>query len=77
MNKIRRNELGNILERLDALMCDLETIKDNEQEAYDNLPESLQSSDRGDLMCENIDDLESAYDNLQDVCDKINDIVYR
>ena len=47
MNKDRRkqiDEAGSVLQ--DALAL-IEQIRDDEQEAYDNMPESLQQSDRG------------------------------
>jgi len=47
---------------------------DEEQDAYDNLPENIQASDRGDLMMQNVDSLQEAVDGLEDVYDKIDTI---
>lgn len=45
---------------------DLQEICDEEQEAFDNLPEGIQCSDRGDAMQECIEALESAVNSCED-----------
>ena len=42
MNKDRRERIQNIIDQLTDLETEIEKIQDEEQEAYDNLPESLQ-----------------------------------
>ena len=71
MNRIRRKSLRTILGQIDELSTVLETVKEalqdvlnEEQEAYDNLPEGLQESDRGQQMQEYIDALEGVVDSL-------------
>ncbi|MEJ5966277.1 hypothetical protein [Flavonifractor porci] len=71
MNRIRRKSLRTILGQMDELSTVLETVKEalqdvlnEEQEAYDNLPEGLQESDRGQQMQEYIDALEGVVDSL-------------
>lgn len=57
MNRIRRRSLKAILGQLDELSTVLETVKEalqdvlnEEQEAYDNLPEGLQDAEREQQM---------------------------
>lgn len=57
------------------LQTALEELKDAEQEAFDNLPESLQYSERGEAMQSYIENLEYAYDNLQDAIDNISEVL--
>ena len=64
MNRIRRKSLKAILGQMDELSTVLETVKEalqdvlnEEQEAYDNLPERLQEADRGQQMQEYIETL--------------------
>jgi hypothetical protein len=64
MNKQRRNALSAIEKKIDELVSELYDIKDEEQDAFDNLPEGLQMSERGDLMQENIDNLHSIIADL-------------
>ena len=87
MNRIRRKELANVvalLEELDALREQireqLSAIQDDEQEALDNMPESIQESEKGEQMQEYIDtmenvtgeldliDIEDLIDQLQEIC---------
>ena len=58
MNKDRRK-------RLQAVYDDLVAVIDDEQEAYDNLPESFQDGDQGELMTGGIELLESARDEIE------------
>lgn len=39
MNKKRREEISEIIEQLEGLMSEVEILKDEESEAYENLPE--------------------------------------
>lgn len=73
MNKARRLTLSKIVENLRILQEELESVKDAEQEAFDNLPESLQYSSRGEDMEEAIDTLETAYDSLTDAIDSLEE----
>ena len=87
MNKIRRKELARIVEKLETLEAlrseiqeELEAVMDEEQEAFDNMPESLQESEKGQQMQEYIDAMESALDDLEEIDidsirDQIDDIV--
>lgn len=96
MNKARRKELTNlkdlieeiktdmqeVKDRIDEWKCDIESVKDEEEEAYDNLPESLQGSARGEIMQEAIADMETAMDgadtvigNLEESINGFDDIV--
>lgn len=77
MNKQRRKRLEDVVSRLEGCMSDLEFIKEEEQEAYDNLPESIQYSERGDAMQENVDDIDYVISDLDQVIDSVNNIINR
>lgn len=70
MNNERRKRLADIVTQLQALppideiKSDLEGIRDDEQEAYDNLPESLQNGERGEQMQAAISAMEEVIDAL-------------
>lgn len=70
MNKARRKELSRIAEELENLRDALDAVASEEREAYDNLPESLQESDRGCAM-------EEAVDELDDICGELDDLRQR
>lgn len=58
MNQARRKQLAEAL-------AIVETIRDEEQDSFQNLPESFQDGERGDLMQETIDDLDEAATQIQ------------
>ena len=47
MNKLRRKEIGKAIQLLDEAKEILETARDEEQEYFDSMPESLQGGDKG------------------------------
>ena len=74
MNAIRRKVIKSIVGRLltmDALrqkiMDELQQVMDEEMDAYDNMPESLQESERGEKMLECYDIMESVHDELDNL----------
>lgn len=62
MNKDRRDRIAKIKEALEDLRGQIEDLQLEEQEAFDNMPESLQQSERGQASEAAADALQSAYD---------------
>ena len=50
MNKIRINNLKKLDVRLEQLIHEFEKVLNDEQSAFENMPENLQSSERGEVM---------------------------
>lgn len=73
MNNDRRTRLGEVRDSLDDIITQIEELKDEEQEAYDNLPEGLQQSDRGDKMQTAIETMEEAISAIGDVQQTIDE----
>ena len=74
MNKARRKEIADIIDKLDALSDLIDEVKEatdsvmsDEQEYFDNMPGGLQESDRGMSTLEVLDQLDSAVNMLDDV----------
>ena len=67
MNNDRRARIQALINKLEDIKEDIDFIKDEEQEYYDNMPESIQAGERGDKAQEAIDNLESTLDYLNDV----------
>ena len=74
MNAMRRKRLyetrarlKDIEEGLLTLYDDLEQIRDEEQEALDNLHESLQESSKGEILQEAIDKMDEILEALDDI----------
>lgn len=55
MNKERRAKLVDLRDRLTGIKSEIEEVKDAEQDAFDNLPESLQASERGQIIEGNVE----------------------
>lgn len=67
MNKQRRNDLLDVVSSLEEAYDRLNEIRDEEQEALDNMPESLQTSSRGEAMQEAIDEMDSIAEGIESV----------
>lgn len=63
------------MELLEQARTIIEAVKDEEQDALDNLPESLQRSERGEAMECYIDAMEDVCDGITDASDTIGEIV--
>lgn len=75
MNKQRRKELTRIYNAIESLKDDLENIMCEEQESLDNMPESLQYSERGEQMTEYIKSMDNTLDCLNDALDYIDEVI--
>lgn len=77
MNKARRKELARIqgelstaLDTLNGLKADLENVRDEEQDYLDNMPESLQQSERGEMAQQAVSNLDQVIDALDGLLDE-------
>jgi flagellar biosynthesis chaperone FliJ len=75
MNNARRKEilavaarLADLVSELESVRSDLETIRDEEQDYLDVMPESFQNGDKGQVS-------QSAIDNLEQAIDCVNDLI--
>ena len=75
MNKSQRKQLNEWKDQLEEIKSCLETMQEDETEKLDNMPESLQESERGEAMQEAIENLESASSSLEEAIDYLNEIV--
>ena len=53
----------------------LDSVAEEEREAYDNLPEGIQFSERGERMEEIADAIEDVSRELSDQIDNLNDTI--
>jgi len=74
MNDKRRKELNNIFNELHSRVGQLDDLLNEEQDAYDNLPESLQNAEKGEQMQEYIDALDQAKSELEAVMDTLGQL---
>lgn len=76
MTNTRKAELRKAFREIDvtALMELVTEIRDEEQDRYDNLPESVQDGERGERMYEIIDALDNVVTALEEANDYINEL---
>lgn len=76
MTNTRKAELRKAFREIDvtALMELVTEIRDEEQDRYDNLPESVQDGERGERMSEIIDALDNVATALEEANDYINEL---
>lgn len=82
MNKQRREKIRQLKARFQDIQTELKqtsgelsSILSEEQDAFDNMPEGLQSSYRGMCSEDAIDSMEEANDKLDEVIELLNNIV--
>lgn len=74
MNKQRRKQLQEASKLIAQAQGIIESVKDGEQDAHDNLPESIMYGEKGQQMEEYIDMLDEAYGQCDDLMSIIDEI---
>ena len=83
MNRERRSRIRGLIKAFkdlsstiqNDLSSQVQDLHDLEEEAFDNMPESMQDSDRGTAMQDAMDELQSAVDLCAEASDAIDSIV--
>lgn len=73
MNKARRKQLAEIAEQMQELRERIELLQEEEQEGFDNLPESLQQGERGTAMEQAIEQMDSAMDAVDEALEALQE----
>lgn len=60
MNKARRKAIREVIAKLESLRDEVESLLNEEQDYYDNMPESFQNGDKGQAASDAISYMESA-----------------
>lgn len=83
MNNDRRKEISRIIEeiesavstakeKLEELQSDIESIRDEESDSYENLPEGIMYSERGEAMEQAVDNLDNAASSIEELIDAMD-----
>ena len=75
MNKMNRKQLSDLISRIETIHKELDEIKDGEEEKFDNMPENLQESEKGEALSEIIDFLDSASESLNESVESIQNAI--
>lgn len=75
MNNERRKQLRKLIEKIESLKDELETIESDEQEYFDAMPENLQGSINGMNSEEAIDKMADAIICVEEAIEIIEEII--
>lgn len=75
MNARRRKSITALIAELEDLQSTLDELAEEEREAYDNLPDSLQDSERGWSMSAAADCLEEAQSSFAEVLEQLEEAI--
>lgn len=73
MNNVRRKALQKIYAAIEEAKEELELIFDEEQEAFENIPENLEGSERYEAAENAVDNLDSAFSGLDEVLEYLEE----
>lgn len=77
MNKERRKQIEEVISKLEDIRDEIQWISEDEMEAYDALPESLQDGERGQQIYDNANDIEYQSSMVDAVICELQDIIER
>lgn len=71
MNNTRRKQIAKVIDALEGIREDIDSIHAEEEEAFDNMPESLEGTDRYDAMADAVSNLEDAVDLVEELIEAL------
>ena len=75
MNNKRRQQLRKLIEKMETLKNELESIESDEQDYFDGMPENLQGSTNGMNSEEAIDKMADAIVCVEEAIEAIEEII--
>ena len=71
MNSTRRKHLRDLIEKMEGIKSEIEEIRTEEEEYYNNMPEAFQDGDKGDRAQTVIEYLDEAMTAAGDVIENL------
>ena len=75
MNNDRRKKIKKIIIDMESIKALLEDVLVDEESSFDNMPEGLQYSEKGEASQEAIDLMNEAVGGFEEVIDNLNSII--
>ncbi len=75
MNDDRRAAIRKVIDELADLRAQLEVLRDDEQDSFDNLPEGLKAAPNGQASEAAVDALEAAVNGLEEAESSLNEAI--
>jgi division protein CdvB (Snf7/Vps24/ESCRT-III family) len=76
MNKVRREQIQKVISDLTEIKERVSSIREEEEMAFDNIPEGLQDSIRGMKSQDAISSLENAEDSIDETLESLEEATY-
>lgn len=73
MNNERRKSIRQLCEQLDDLKEQVDALREEEEDAFENMPWSLQESERGEVSQAATSALDSAIDSLEEAIGQLKE----
>lgn len=73
MNDERRRKIEGIKSQLEAIRVSIEALAEEEQESFDNLPDSIQDGEKGNAMQEAISSLNAAFSCIEEAEENLDE----
>lgn len=73
MNKDRRKRIAALVLQLDTIKDEIETLRGEEQDYFDAMPEGIQAGPKGDASQSAYTSLEEAVDYIESVIGSLNE----
>lgn len=74
MNKARRKQICEVIKNIESIQSTLDNILNEELDAYNSMPEGLQSSENGMVSEDAQESLECAIDTLEEAVMSLEEI---
>lgn len=74
MNKKKRKKLEQICLSIEEQIRNIHFLKEEETEDFEGMPESLQDSETGEKMEENINQMDDSIDELNEIIEKLREL---
>mgnify|MGYP000009604586 FL=1 len=75
MNKARRKKIERIVTIMKAFKEDLEMLRDEEEQAYDNTPDSFKDCEKGERAEEIVESLSTAPDCVEEALSELESVL--
>ena len=73
MNAERRKKIAALKDQIETVRAELETLREEEQDYFDAMPEAFQNGEKGEKAQAAIDAMEEAISQIESVSDQLDE----
>jgi len=75
MNNTRRRQIRKVAEQIKSQIEELQTLQEEEEQYFDNMPENLQYSERGEKAEQDAYELQNIIDEIQSQLEELETVI--